>query len=159
MFAAIAQNIYLVEYNKFIEDTAYKYDYICEKTNTYPTLIKTEQKTILECIDNLKNMDMNIDLKKKINKYSKSMKQLLKLYDNGKGLENFKKDNLELYSILTTNFTKFTDLKDDIENNTISLSNTNKYILLNIMNVIIKEHDDIINNVTKYIFSNLNRNI
>lgn len=134
-------------YNDFINDNNFN-----QHSLTNSEIIQNEIKTIT-FIKNYSNK--NDEIYNKIYEYCNNMEVLLKIYDNGKGLENFTKDNLKLYSQLTTNLTKFVNLRDDIKKDNNQLEISYKNILLGIMELMIKANKSIIDNVTKYVFSDL----
>ena len=134
-------------YNDFINDNNFN-----QHSLTNSEIIQNEIKTIT-FIKNYSNK--NDEIYNKIYEYCNNMEVLLKIYDNGKGLENFTKYNLKLYSQLTTNLTKFVNLRDDIKKDNNQLEISYKNILLGIMELMIKANKSIIDNVTKYVFSDL----
>lgn len=137
-------------YNKYNDMIELYYTNI----DTYTALIKTEQETILECIDKLKNMDMNTDLKIKINEYSKNMNTLLQIYNNGKNNSIFKENNFSLYSDMQHQLALIIDMKYDIIEDIIKTQN-NKQII-NKLDIIISEHKKIINDINKTVIPDIN---
>ena len=133
-------------YNDFIDKSNYN-----ENVITYSEIIQNEIKTIA-FIKNHSNK--NDEIYDRIYEYCNNMEKLLDIYDKGKGIENFAKDNLLLYSKLTTNLTKLINLTDEVkEDNKIEKSY--KSLLLGIMELMIKANKSINDNITKYVFNNL----
>lgn len=133
-------------YNDFIDKSNYN-----ENVITYSEIIQNEIKTIA-FIKNHSNK--NDEIYDRIYEYCNNMEKLLDIYDKGKGIENFAKDNLLLYSKLTTNLTKFVKLKDEVEEDN-NIEKSYKSLLLGIMELMIKANKSINDNITKYVFNNL----
>lgn len=133
-------------YNDFVDKSNYN-----ENVITYSEIIQNEIKTIA-FIKNYSNK--NNEIYDRIYEYCDNMEKLLKIYDKGKGIENFAKDNLLLYSKLTTNLTKLINLTDEVKEDN-DLEKSYKSLLLGIMELMIKANKSINDNITKYVFSDL----
>lgn len=137
-----AKNSVLNITNEIIQIPAAKYPYIY-KENT------NETENILGYIDRLKHINMDIEVKKKVNKYENKMKKLLKIYDNGNGKEKFKQKEMKLYFMLQDEFSDIIDLRYDISNNEIKTNNKN--IIVNVLDKIIEQQRSMIEDINNVI--------